>query len=148
MRSLGATKSLVERGLMTTREIDGDERNALLRAAHEAAEQSYSPYSGVKVGAALRTASGRIWLGANIGNSCSTLNCCAEQVAIVQAVLAKDYPFTAIAVVQKMGPLCPPCGRCLQLLAEFSENMNIVCLDRDTVVHWVRWTPSVGQESG
>jgi cytidine deaminase len=108
----------------------------LLRSAGEALEKSYSPYSDVRVGAALMGASGRIWIGANIGNSCSTLNCCAEQAAIVQAVLAKDYPFLAIATVQNSGKACSPCGRCLQLLAEFAPDMTVLTRDEEKVDHW------------
>jgi len=113
-----------------------DSQQTLLNAADESLGRSYSPYSDTRVGAALLSTSGRLWLGANIGNSCSTLNCCAEQVAIVQAVMAKDHPFLAIAIVQSSGKPCPPCGRCLQLLAEFSNDMAIITSDSGQPVQW------------
>lgn len=113
-----------------------EEEQALLAEAKKALSLSYAPYSNVNVGAALLSRSGRTYIGANIGNSCSTLNCCAEQAAIIRAVLVKDYPFKAIAVVQSSEGACPPCGRCLQLLAEFSDEMVIIGLDREGPVRW------------
>jgi cytidine deaminase len=112
------------------------QQSELLLAADAAFSLSYSPYSLTKIAAALRGFSGRIYSGGNIGNSCSALNCCAEQVAIIQAVIAKDYPFQAIAIVQNSNQACPPCGRCLQLLAEFSTDMTIISRHGETPVVW------------
>jgi cytidine deaminase len=108
----------------------------LLREANRAMELAYSPYSMNKVGAALLTDSGKVFVGANIGNSCAALNCCAEQAAIVQAVLSGNVHFSAIAVVRSSGETCVPCGRCLQLLSEFADEMFVFSNQDDQVVEW------------
>jgi cytidine deaminase len=117
-------------------ETDANFKEKLLVAAEGALELAYSPYSKGKVGAALLGASGRIYLGANIGNMCSTLNCCAEQAAIVQGALVRDFPFRAIAVVQNSSLACPPCGRCLQLLAEFSLDIPVITRSDGKLIDW------------
>lgn len=98
----------------------------LLGSASDAMRLSYSPYSGIKIGAAILTTTGNIYLGANVANSCSTLNCCAEQVAMNSAVMKEDYSFIAIAILESNGNSIFPCGRCLQLLSEFSNNMTVI----------------------
>lgn len=102
------------------------DKENLIKESQNALAKSYSPYSNNKVGAALLAGIGRIYLGANIGNACSTLNCCAEQVALSSAVMNNDLEFVAIAVVQASGDPCLPCGRCLQLLSEFADDMLIL----------------------
>lgn len=106
--------------------LSDQSKRTLLLKAKEALEFSYSPYSGNKIGAAVLTSSGNIYVGANIGNSCSTLNCCAEQVAINTAVMNGEHRLTAIAVCQSTPEPCYPCGRCLQLLAEFADDMVVL----------------------
>ena len=108
----------------------------LLKLAEDAQRVAYSPYTTRAIGAALVGASGRVYIGANIGNNCSTLNCCAEQAAIIQAVLARDFPFKAIAVMQNTPTPCPPCGRCLQLLSEFVVDMPIFTRGGRELVSW------------
>lgn len=116
--------------------IDIKHKTDLIKEADNAMVMSYSPYSSNKVGSALLTKAGHIYLGANIGNSCSTLNCCAEQVAISSAVMNKDMDFLAIAVVQSSGKICIPCGRCLQLLSEFVDDMIIVLSNGDEIIEY------------
>jgi cytidine deaminase len=127
--------------------ISEDQRKELLVEARKALSLAYSPYSEVKVGAALIGSSGRIYSGGNIGNTCSTLNCCAEQAAIIQAVLAKDYPLKALAIVQNSEQICPPCGRCLQLLAEFATEMVIITTSKVWLLSYMLPVPFKRTES-
>ena len=60
---------------------------ALMAMAEEAREASYSPYSGITVGAALLTKEGKIYKGANIENASYTPTVCAERVAFFKAIL-------------------------------------------------------------
>ena len=97
----------------------------LVEKAIEAREKSYSPSSGFAVGAALLANDGRIFTGANIENSSYTPTVCAERVAVFTAVHAGYRDFSAIAIVggkagEKITELCPPCGVCRQVLAEFA----------------------------
>ncbi len=98
----------------------------LRRTARSALTKAYTPYSGMAVGAAILTYDDRVFTGANIGNSCSTLNCCAEQVALSAAVMSGAFTFRAIAIAQSADSRCVPCGRCLQLLADFADDLLIL----------------------
>ncbi len=79
------------------------------------------------MGAALQTASGRIYQGVNVENASFGLTICAERVAAGAAVAAGDREFTAIAVVSRGG--VSPCGACRQFLAEFNPNLPIEMVD-------------------
>ena len=94
----------------------------LLQSATEAAHNSYSPYSGFRVGAALRLAGGDIVTGANVENVSFGLTICAERAAIVRAIsqFGPQIRIAAIAVTNLNGESSPPCGACRQMLAEFA----------------------------
>jgi cytidine deaminase len=95
----------------------------LLEEAKKAAENSYSPYSGFKVGAALRLTNGKIVLGTNVENVSYGLTICAERAALVRAVseFGPDIRIEAVAVANLNNAASPPCGACRQMLAEFAE---------------------------
>lgn len=103
------------------------ERDELIRAALDAQQRAYCPYSNFPVGAALRTASGRIFQGVNVENASLGLTICAERVAASTAVAAGDRVFTQIAVASRAG--VSPCGACRQFLAEFNPDLPIVIID-------------------
>ena len=94
----------------------------LLREATRAAGRSYSPYSGFKVGAALRLADGSVVIGANVENVSFGLTICAERAALVRAVseYGPGIRIEAIAVANLNGAASPPCGACRQMLSEFA----------------------------
>jgi cytidine deaminase len=119
-----------------TAPLDDATKAALLARAREATDLAYAPYSTTRIGAALLTASGRTYLGANVGNASSALNCCAEQVVQTQAVMARDLAWRAIAVVQRPSAPTVPCGRCLQLLAEFAEDLPVLSEGPEGRVEW------------
>ena len=95
----------------------------LMVAANEARKFAYTPYSNFKVGAALLTKSGKLYMGCNIENSSYTPTVCAERTAVFKAVSEGESDFAVIAVVggKDENPLefCSPCGVCRQVLAEF-----------------------------
>lgn len=95
----------------------------LINNALKAAGQSYSPYSGFKVGAALLAKSGKIYTGANIESASYTPTVCAERVAFFTAVHNGEREFCAIAIIGgkagEVSDYCPPCGVCRQVMAEF-----------------------------
>ena len=109
----------------------------LLDKAHDAREASYCPYSGFAVGAALLTASGKIYLGANIENASYSPTMCAERVAFFKAISAGEREFVAIAIVgankdEQPSRIVPPCGVCRQVMSEFcGSDFMIVLGTRD-----------------
>ena len=97
------------------------EFETLLEQAREAAQNSYSPYSGFRVGAALRLTNGEIVTGANVENISYGLTICAERSALVSAVsrFGPEIRIEAVAVANLNDKASPPCGACRQMLAEF-----------------------------
>jgi homotetrameric cytidine deaminase len=93
----------------------------LLEEARRAALNSYSPYSGFRVGAALRLTNGEVVTGTNVENVSYGLTICAERAALVQAVsrFGPAIRVEAVAVANLNGAPSPPCGACRQVLAEF-----------------------------
>ena len=103
------------------------ERDELIGAALDAQQRAFCPYSNFPVGAALRTAGGKIYQGVNIENASFGLTVCAERVAASAAVTAGERDFAAIAVVSRGG--VSPCGACRQFLAEFNPDLLVVMVD-------------------
>jgi cytidine deaminase len=93
--------------------------DALARAAVAARRRAYAPYSRFRVGAAV-LAGGRIHPGCNVENTSYGLTVCAERVAVAGAVVAGARAVEAVAVATGTVPPSPPCGMCLQTLAEFA----------------------------
>jgi cytidine deaminase len=93
----------------------------LIDEAKRVALCAYAPYSGFRVGAALKLTNGAIVTGANVENVSYGLTICAERSALVSAV-ARFGPairIEAVAVVNLNDAASPPCGACRQVLAEF-----------------------------
>jgi cytidine deaminase len=101
----------------------------LVRAAAKARQRAVAPYSKFKVGAALLTKSGQIVTGANVESASYGLTCCAERVALFNALTAGKRDFVAMAVVARApgGPM--PCGACRQLLAEYAPHAVVWVAD-------------------
>lgn len=95
--------------------------NALVEKAMKAKQNSYSPYSNFKVGAALLSKNGEIFTGTNIENASYGLTVCAERSAIFKAVSDGKRKFKAIAIACDTDNFdyAFPCGACRQVMAEF-----------------------------
>ena len=104
-------------------------KSLLVRAAAKARQRAVAPYSKFKVGAALLTRSGQITTGANVESASYGLTCCAERVALFNALTSGKRDFMAVAVVARApgGPM--PCGACRQLLAEYAPNALVWVAD-------------------
>ena len=97
----------------------------LLEAARRAASMSYSPYSGFRVGAALRLAyTGQVVTGTNVENVSFWPDHLRRSVRHWCAHVSEFGPkirIEAVAVANLNGAASPPCGACRQMLAEFAE---------------------------
>ena len=101
-------------------------KKTLVESAFEAREGSYAPYSRFKVGAAILTADGQIFTGANVENASYGATICAERTAAVKAASSGARQFIAIAITGFSDEVPPeerdyafPCGICRQVLREF-----------------------------
>lgn len=104
----------------------------LISLAIKARESSYSPYSGLAVGAALLCADGSVFTGCNIEAASFSPTVCAERTAFFKAVSEGNRDFEKIAVVggRRGGELVdyPPCGVCRQVMAEFCGRDFIIII--------------------
>jgi len=109
------------------------ELDALRVAARAATERAYGPYSGVRVGAALLTASGRIVAGCNVENASYGLTVCAERNAVANAVVEGELELRAILIDSNQLRGLAPCGACRQVLHEFAPELWVAVLRGDEV---------------
>lgn len=101
----------------------------LVAAARAAAEDSYSPYSRFRVGAALVAADGTVYVGANVENAAYPVSSCAEATAVQYAVARGVRKITTLAVAcidAEDVEDAYPCGRCRQIMAEFDVERVLV----------------------
>jgi cytidine deaminase len=101
----------------------------LVAAARAAAGNSYSPYSGFRVGAVVVADDGRIYTGANIENAAYPSSNCGEATAIHTAVAdgVRKIDTLAVACIDAADVEGSyPCGRCRQIMAEFGVETVIV----------------------
>ena len=93
----------------------------MLDLAREAAQNAYAPYSGFRVGAALRLTNGEIVTGANVENVSYGLTICAERSCSGSRRLqfGPKIRIEAVAVANLNAAPSPPCGACRQVLSEF-----------------------------
>lgn len=105
-------------------------RKRLIGAARSAQKKAYCPYSRYPVGAAVLMESGKMYTGCNVENASFGLSCCAERVAIFNAVNHGDKKIRALAIVAKSAK---PCGACRQVIVEFAP--------KDAEIIYVDWQP-------
>lgn len=107
--------------------LNPDQEKLLIETALNMRKWAYAPYSHYAVGAALLTASGKVYEGVNIENAAYPTTMCAERVAIFKAVSEGEREFTALAVATENGGAS--CGSCRQVLAEFGLQTQVLFVD-------------------
>jgi cytidine deaminase len=109
-----------------------DERDdELARLAVETLQHAYSPYSNVRVGAALLAEDGRIFTGCNVENASFGMTWCAERTAVVKAVSEGARSFRTIAIATSTPKALMPCGACRQVLFEFAPHLRLLVIGAD-----------------
>jgi len=98
----------------------------LVAEARKARASAYAPYSDYRVGAAIATEDGRIFIGCNVENASFGATICAERMAIGAMIVAGASKPIAVAIVTGGSKPGPPCGMCRQVLVEFTRDMPII----------------------
>ncbi|MBF9059070.1 cytidine deaminase [Rhodobacterales bacterium HKCCSP123] len=101
---------------------------SLIEDAASVRLNAHAPYSGFKVGAALRSVEGRTHVGCNVENVAYPEGTCAEAGAIAAMIAAGDRRIAEVAVIADSPAPVPPCGGCRQKLAEFAAGDVVVTL--------------------
>ncbi len=109
--------------------LTSETKQNLIDAAVQARQWAYAPYSHYAVGAALITASGKVYDGVNVENAAYPTTMCAERVAVFKAVSEGERDFVAIVVATSNGG--SPCGSCRQVLAEFCLETLVLIVDAE-----------------
>lgn len=110
----------------------------LRERAFAALDRAYAPYSSFRVGAALLGTDGSIAEGCNVENAAFPAGICAERGALATAVARGVRSFEAIMIASDAAEPTPPCGMCLQALAEFAPHLTVVSITRAGAS--ARWT--------
>jgi cytidine deaminase len=101
---------------------------SLVEAAKAVRSNAYAPFSVYRVGAAALGAGGGVFPGCNVENVSFGLTICAERNAVARMVAEGDKRLTGLALATEDG--APPCGACLQVIAEFaSDDLPILLID-------------------
>ncbi len=107
------------------------EQQQLIEVATQAMDSAYAPYSQFRVGAAVLTATGKIFAGCNIENASYGLSMCAERNAIANAIIGNEsdtMKLKAIAIANSQNVSCSPCGACRQVIWEFGQDAQVIFL--------------------
>lgn len=107
-------------------------REDVIYGALKSLKSAYAPYSHFRVGAAILTPSGNIFTGCNVENASYGLTVCAERVAIFKMVSSGENSIDLLVVATETDEVVTPCGACLQVIAEFSdENTVVLCVSKN-----------------
>lgn len=109
----------------------------LATLARESLVHAHAPYSGYRVGAALETESGEVFTGCNVENASYGLTICAERTAVVKAVSAGHKRFRHLVIATESERAAPPCGACLQVVAEFGVGTVVHSVSRKEKLSWL-----------
>ena len=101
---------------------------SLFQDALAVRENAHAPYSKFKVGAAVRSANGMVFVGCNVENSAYPEGTCAEAGAIAAMIAAGENKIEEVCVVAESPVPIAPCGGCRQKIAEFSGPDVLVIL--------------------
>ena len=123
--------------------LEERQKEELIRAAMEARERAYAPYSHYKVGAAIlrKEKDAPPICGCNVENASYGATNCAERSAVFAAVGEGHTDFAAIAIVGgaeteasfQLSAYAYPCGICRQVLREFADHEDLTVLGARSV---------------
>ena len=88
-------------------------------------ENAYSPYSNIKVAAAIMDKEGHIYKGVNVENGGYSPTICGERNAIFSGITEGSRDFIEMAIVTDSSLVKSPCGTCRQVLSELAPDLKI-----------------------
>ncbi len=98
----------------------------LFDAAVAVQANAYVPYSHFPVGAAVRSATGRVYVGCNVENAAYPQGWCAEASAIAAMVSAGERELAVVLTVCEGDMLSTCCGGCRQKIREFATAATVI----------------------
>ena len=111
---------------MSTSTLSSSEIDSLLEAARGALQNSHSPYSNLRVGAALLAEDGTVHAGCNVESASYGLMICAERNAVFRAIADGVRGFRAVLITTDRDEALMPCGACRQVLHELDSELEVV----------------------
>jgi cytidine deaminase len=108
----------------------------ITREARAAQQRAHAPYSGFRVGCALLADDGRVFVGCNVENASYSVTMCAERVALGAAITAGARQFRRAVIVTDGTNPVTPCGACRQALAEFTPDLEVLCVAEGGEQSW------------
>ena len=106
--------------------LTNEEFDLLLEAARVALANAHSPYSGLRVGAALLALDGSVHAGCNVESASYGLTICAERNAAFRAVADGARGFRAVVITTDLDAPLMPCGACRQILHELAPGLEVI----------------------
>jgi cytidine deaminase len=98
----------------------------LFDAALAVQANAHVPYSHFRVGAAVRSATGRVYVGCNVENAAYPQGVCAEASAISAMVSAGERELAVVLTVCDGDMLSTCCGGCRQKIREFATPATVI----------------------
>jgi cytidine deaminase len=98
----------------------------LFDAAVAVQANAHVPYSHFRVGAAVRSATGRVYVGCNVENAAYPQGLCAEASAIAAMVSAGERELAVVLTVCDGDMLSTCCGGCRQRIREFATPATVI----------------------
>jgi cytidine deaminase len=111
--------------------IEKGNKQKLVNAALKVMKNSHSPHTDFKVGSALLSSTGKIYVGTNVEFDALTLTVCAERAALFSGIAGGNKKFKAIAVATSSNEFVYPCGLCRQALVEFNPDMEVILITKN-----------------
>ena len=108
------------------RELAEQERSVLLATAVQAAVPAYAPYDKKSQGAAILTATGKVYSACTLENADPTLSLSALRGAVSRAIADGEFELRAAVCVDMKGAIQKPDRKDLQVLFEFGRGILIL----------------------
>ncbi|MDL2216374.1 transporter substrate-binding domain-containing protein [Desulfovibrio sp. OttesenSCG-928-M14] len=112
------------------RELSDQERDLMLRTATGAAIPAYAPYGKKGQGAAVLTATGKVYSACTVENADLSLSLSALHAAVARAIADGEFELRAAVITNATGAVQTPGPEDLQVLSEFGMGVLVIGSDK------------------